>query len=163
MHENRTGTAISPQCSSSSFPLLSASALQLWLGLGGATWPLTNSELGSVTGWASSSSSWGPWIIGSWFLLYSLDALLSTARKWPRDGVLFTTSASVVSLEHKEKIHVLDLQLFLSSTTSTFLALVDFLESSSMLETPIRLPSVMLLSWKKDPVDWNQSWIDEQY
>jgi hypothetical protein len=68
-----------------------------------------------------------------------------------------------VSLEHKEKIHVLDLQLFLSSTTSTFLALVDFLESSSMLETPIRLPSVMLLSWKKDPVDWNQSWIDEQY
>ncbi|KAJ6913127.1 LOW QUALITY PROTEIN: hypothetical protein NC651_015584 [Populus alba x Populus x berolinensis] len=41
-----------------------------------------------------------------------------------------------------------------SALVSVVLPLVDLLESSRMLETPMRLPSVKLLSWKKDPVDW---------
>lgn len=81
-------------------------------------------------------------------------ALLSTARKWPRDRVLlFTVSASVLSVGHREKHQVLGLQIFFSPETSGLLPLTDLLGRLTMLETPIKLPSVMLLSWKKDPVD----------
>lgn len=61
----------------------------------------------------------------------------------------------MLSLEHNEKNQALDLLLlfFSLATASDFLPLIDLLESSKMLETPIRLPSVMLLSWKNDPVD----------
>ena len=93
-----------------------------------------------------------------WFLLYTLAAaLLSASRKWARDGVLLTFTASVVSFEHSENSQCLGFWLFPSLNVSAVLPLVDLRESSKMLETPIRLPSVMLLSWKNDPVDWNQS------
>lgn len=66
-------------------------------------------------------------------------------------------TASVVSLEQREKNHGLeldeDLGFFLSLELSIVLILDDLLESSRMLGTPSRLPSVMLLSWKNDPVD----------
>lgn len=154
MHENSTGF------------LLSTSESNHWLawGWGGATCPLTKSELGSVTACsAMASSSSGPYIWG--FLLYSsMAALLSSARKWPRDGGLlvpFTFSPSVLSLEHREKKHNLNLVVFLLLflsllVWSVFLPLRDLLDSSRMLLIPIRFPSVMLLSWKKDPVDCNQ-------
>lgn len=157
MHENSTGLLLST----------SESNHGLDWGWGGATWPLTKSELGSVTACsAMASSSSGPYIWG--FLLYSsMAALLSSARKWPRDGgllALFTFSPSVLSLEHREKKHNLNLVvlllvllLFLSlQVWSVFLPLRDLLDSSRMLLIPIRFPSVMLLSWKKDPVDCNQ-------
>lgn len=150
MHEHSEGTPNPSPCSKLLSFLLSTSEL-LW---GGAIWPLTKSELGSVTGWARSSSS-GPILVGLWFLLYSSAALLSTSRKWPRDWGLLTLLASVLSLKHKEKSHILDLVLFFSFEGSVFLPLNDLLENSKMLETPIRLPRVMLLSWKKDPVDCN--------
>jgi hypothetical protein len=64
-------------------------------------------------------------------------------------------SSVLLSLKHREKNQILDLLLlcFFSFKGSVFLPLIDLLENSKMVETPIRLPSVMLLSWKKDPVD----------
>lgn len=143
--------------------LVSISVPEHGLDPGGAMQPLTNSEFGSIIGWARASSS-GPYIVLglNWpALLHSVAAFLSTARKWPRDGAFWPgISASVVLLGHKEKHHILDLLfllllVFFSLEGSLFLPLIDLLESSRMLLTPIRLPSVMLLSWKKDPVDYN--------
>lgn len=136
-------------------PFLPFSAFEPRLDWGGATQPLMNREFGCGAAWANSNSS-APYMITLWFLLFSSAALLSSAKKWPNDGPLSMLSASVLSLEHKEKNHVLDLVLlFLSFVFSVLLPLIDLLESSKMLETPIRLPSVMLLSWKNDPVDCN--------
>lgn len=60
---------------------------------------------------------------------------------------------SIESLEQREKIHGLDLQGFLVLNGSGIRPLIDLLESSRMLETPRRVPSVMLLSRKKELVD----------
>lgn len=60
------------------------------------------------------------------------------------------STASVLSFEHNENNQGLD---FWSLKVSVVLLLVDLLESSRKLDAPRRLPSVMLLSWKKDPVD----------
>ncbi|KAB5552049.1 hypothetical protein DKX38_009360 [Salix brachista] len=49
------------------------------------------------------------------------------------------------------------IQFFCSRKVSVVLPLADLVESSRMLETPMRLPSVKLLSWKKDPVDWKRA------
>lgn len=95
----------------------------------------------------------GPSTVGIWFLLQTLAALLSASRKLPRDGVLLTVTASVLSFEHSENNQGLGCLFFRSLKVSAALPLVDLRESSKMLETPIRLPSVMLLSWKNDPVD----------
>lgn len=160
MHENSNGI---PWSSPVFFVLSTSVPHSGVLDWGGATQPLTNSEFCSVTGWGTENSS-GPYIVGlisGWFLLHSLAAFLSTARKWPRDWALFTLSASVLFLEHNEKNHILDLLLLLllllflvlQLSWSVFLPLIDLLDSSRMLVTPIRFPSVILLSWKKDPVD----------
>lgn len=143
--------------SASLIPLSTSSVLHNGLDWGGATRPSTNSELfGCATCWGTENSS-GPYMLGLiWFLLQLLAAFLSTARNWPSDGpLLFTISASVLFLEHREKNQILDLPVFFFSLqlSSAFLPLSDLLDSSRMLVTPIRLPSVMLLSWKKDPVD----------
>lgn len=119
--------------------------------------PFTNNELGSVMAWAREISS-GTYGFGLGFLLGSLvvvvEALLSTARNWPRDGVLVVVLlTSMLSFEQREKIQGLDLQCFFAFKGSGLLVLIDLLESSRMLETPRRLPSVILLSWKKEPVD----------
>jgi hypothetical protein len=43
---------------------------------------------------------------------------------------------------------------FLLLKISDLASLIDLLDSSTMPLTPIRLPSVVLLSRKNDPVDW---------
>ena len=161
MHENSTGTPCPLLCPCSIPPLrpLSTSEPEKGLDWGGATWPSTNNELGSARGCAKEISS-GTNTLWLWFLLCSLfAALLSTARNWPRDGVLFVVLlTSILSLEQSENIHGLDLQGFLTLSGSGRLPLIDLLESSRMLETPIRLPNVILLSWKKDPVDCKKNY-----
>lgn len=141
-------------CSNSMFSL---SVSPLW---GGAIVPFTNSEFDSAL-LISFNSSWGPkiWLF-RWPFLFPLATLLSTARNWPRDGGLFfwlwATSGSIL-LEHRQSKHELNLNLlwsFLLSNTSVFVPLIDLLDSSTMLLTPIKLPSVVLLSRKNDPVDW---------
>lgn len=117
--------------------------------------PLTNNELGWDMGWARETSS-GTYVFvpGSLLDSFEVAVLLSTARNWPRDGVLAVVLlTSMLSLEQREKIQGLDLQCFFTFNGSGLLALIDLLESSTMLETPRRLPNVILLSWKKDPVD----------
>lgn len=154
MQAQRTATPLSFVGSVPPFLPLSTSEPRLdW---GGATQPLMNKEFGSWAASANAKSS-PPYMTTLWFLLYSSAARLSSARKWPNEGPLSSTLlASVLSLEHKEKNQGLDLGLpLLSLVFSVFLPLSDLLESSKMLETPIRLPSVMLLSRKKDPVDCN--------
>lgn len=131
-------------------------ALEAWAA---ATTPSTNSPLSSETAIAGEKSS-GPYSIGlrPWFLLLMLVLpLLSASRKWPREGALLTFTASGVSLEQSENNQCLDLQFFLSFEASTvLLPLLDLRERLKMLDTPMRLPSVMPLSWNKDSVDWNQ-------
>jgi len=117
--------------------------------------PSTNNELGWDMGWSREISS-GTYVLVLRFLLDSSEvaALLSTARNWPRDGVLAVVLlTSMLSLEQREKIQGLDLKCFFTFNGSGLLGLIDLLESSRMLETPRRLPSVILLSWKKEPVD----------
>lgn len=77
--------------------------------------------------------------------------------------ILSTLFASVLSFEHREKSHnlfndllvvvVVLVLLSFSFVDTDLLPLNDLLENSNMLFTPMRLPSVMLLSWKKEPVD----------
>lgn len=62
-------------------------------------------------------------------------------------------TASVFSFEQSENNHGFDFQFFFPLRFSDGLPLIDLLESSRMLETPMRLPRVMLLSRKKEPVD----------
>lgn len=74
-------------------------------------------------------------------------------------------TASVVSLEQREKNHDLeledDLEFFLLMEGS-IVRILD-LESSRMFRTPSRLPSVMLLSWKNDPVDYNNKRLNHKH
>lgn len=152
MHENSTGTPcplLFPWSIPSLSPL-SPSKPDNGLDRGGATRPSTNNEF-----------CWGIIVISSGtstLLLWLFAALLSTARNCPRDGVLVVLLlTSILSLEQSENIQGLALQGFFTFSGSDLLPLIDLLESSKMLETPIRLPSVMLLSWKKEPVDCNQN------
>ena len=126
---------------------------------GGAMVPFTNSVFGSaLLVSANAISSSGPQIRGFWILLFSLAAFLSTARYWPRDGALFLwfLASGFLLLELRQNNREMKLNLFslLILRTSVLAPLSDLLDSSTMLETPIRLPSVVLLSGKKDPVDW---------
>lgn len=63
-------------------------------------------------------------------------------------------TASVCSLEQRENKHVLDLYCFLCwGISAILLPLDDLLDRSRMLEIPMRLPRVMLFSWKNEPLD----------
>ncbi|GFS29608.1 hypothetical protein Acr_00g0007460 [Actinidia rufa] len=84
---------------------------------------------------------------------------LKTARKWPSDGAILLLLWShsgphlfcPLGRERNTKFWTCRFSCYLKF--SGLLALADLLERCTMLETPIKLPSVMLLSWKKDPVD----------
>lgn len=66
-------------------------------------------------------------------------------------------TASVVSFEHIENNQGLGLYCFLSLNVSDVLPLVDLPDRPTMLEAPMRLPRLMVLSWKKEPVDWSRN------
>lgn len=147
MNEQRTGLP----CPLAPLRQLSASGVEHG---GGAIWPLTNNVFVSAIG-STEEIPLEVSRFGFWFLPESLlTALLSTLRKWPRDGALSSFTASVVFLEQREKnFQVFDLRGLLTFKGSGLLPLSDLLDSSRMLEAPIRLPRVMLLSGKKEPVD----------
>lgn len=114
--------------------------------------PFIKSEFGSTILISGNASS--KWRLR--FLLFSLAALLSTARNWAREGALFFCfkASQFLLLEPKQKNHDQNLNLLLVFKSSVLVSLRDLLDSSTVLETPIRLPSVVLWSRKKDPVDW---------
>ena len=160
-HESSNGVPSPlPYSNNSLLDLAPPSPLSEGLGWAAATSPSTNSPLGPETGTAGEKSS-GSYSIGAtWFLLLVLWvlALLSASRKWPSDGVLLLTfTESLVSLEQKENNQGLVLRFFLFLEVSVVLLRVDLPERSRMPETPMRLPSVMPLSWKKNSVGWNHS------
>ena len=71
-----------------------------------------------------------------------------------------TLTASVLSLQQRENNHGLDLKSFFlypPKLVSVLPTLDDLLESSTMSEPLIRLPPLMLLAWRNDPLDCNQS------
>ena len=160
MHENNSASEPNPLLLWPNFPFsVSASALSPGSDRGGAMFPLRNNEFGCAVIWDNVNSSSGPYIGRPWFLVFPLAALLSIARKWASDGaVLSCFSASEWVLKQKQKQNEqLDLLFgFLLLRVSVFITLTplsDLLDSSKMLDTPIRLPSVVLLSGKNDPVD----------
>lgn len=83
--------------------------------------------------------------------------LLSTSRKWAREWVLVALTTSVLSLQQSENNHglYLNLKLLIFLSPPRLASVFPLLESSMMLEveSPIRLPRVMLLAWKNDPLD----------
>lgn len=68
-------------------------------------------------------------------------------------------TTSVLSLQQSENNHglYLNLKLLIFLSPPRLASVFPLLESSMMLEveSPIRLPRVMLLAWKNDPLDCN--------
>lgn len=129
-------------------------------GGGGRTRPSEKTVFGSGAGRLSANPS-STYVIETPFLTWrALLALLSASRKEPRDGEASVTSPLSWVLAHSENQVLVLRFLFALGFSCCLLLRSDLFDRSRMLVMPMRLPRVLLRSWKKDPVDCTERHVE---